>query len=101
MRDVDDEDNLTCLVGRLFPNKALFASACDRKGADDEVVSRVFLWVPKCVCLLSPFPLAGVSTRYLRRCLAAAGHRAAGLGDGGGLDLDPRMAPRQRGEASQ
>ena len=41
VRDVDDEDNLTCLVGRLFPNRALFASACDQKGADDEVVSRL------------------------------------------------------------
>ena len=41
IRDKDDPENLTCLVGRLYPSKALFASACDQKGADDEAVGRL------------------------------------------------------------
>ena len=41
VRDVEDTENLTCLVGRLYPNKAVFATACDQKGADDEAVSRL------------------------------------------------------------
>ena len=41
VKDVEDEDNLTCLVGRLYPSKAMFASSCDQKGAEDEVVSRL------------------------------------------------------------
>ena len=41
IRDVDDPDNVSCLVGRLYPSKAIFASACDQKGADDPVVKRL------------------------------------------------------------
>ena len=41
IRDVDDPDNVPCLVGRLYPSKAIFASACDQKGADDPVVTRL------------------------------------------------------------
>ena len=41
IRDVDDPDNVPCLVGRLYPSKAIFASACDQKGADDPVVKRL------------------------------------------------------------
>ena len=41
VRDVEDPENLTCLVGKLYPQKAIFASACDMKGADDEVVGRL------------------------------------------------------------
>ena len=41
VRDLDDPENLTCLVGKLYPQKAIFASACDMKGADDEVVGRL------------------------------------------------------------
>ena len=41
VRDVEDPENLTCLVGKLYPQKAVFASACDMKGADDDVVGRL------------------------------------------------------------
>ena len=41
LRDVQDEDNLTCMVGRLYPSKAVFATACDQKGAEDPAVSRL------------------------------------------------------------
>ena len=41
IRDVDDPANVPCLVGRLYPSKAIFASACDQKGADDPVVKRL------------------------------------------------------------
>ena len=41
VRDARDEDLLTCFVGRLYPSKAIFASACDQKGADDPVVKRL------------------------------------------------------------
>ena len=41
IRDVDDPDNVSCLVGRLYPSKAIFASACEQKGADDPVVKRL------------------------------------------------------------
>ena len=29
VRDTDDEENLACMVGRLYPSKAVFATACD------------------------------------------------------------------------
>ena len=38
VRDEHDEDLLTVMVGKLYPSKALFASACDVKGPDDAVV---------------------------------------------------------------
>ena len=41
IRDIDDPENLTCMVGRMYPSKAIFATACDQKGADDEAVSRL------------------------------------------------------------
>ena len=41
IRDVEDPENLTCLVGKLYPQKAMFASVCDMKGAEDEVVGRL------------------------------------------------------------
>ena len=41
VRDVEDSENLTCMVGRLYPSKAVFATACDQKGAEDESVSRL------------------------------------------------------------
>ena len=41
VRDVDDPENLTCLVGKLYPNKAVFATGCDSKGAADEAVDRL------------------------------------------------------------
>ena len=41
LRDIDDPDNVPCLVGRLYPSKAIFASICDKKGADDPVVKRL------------------------------------------------------------
>ena len=48
MRDVDDSENLTCLVGKLYPSKAIFASACDQKGAEDDVVRRLAAFVKEC-----------------------------------------------------
>ena len=36
-----DEDLLTCLIGRLYPSRAVFSSACDVKGQDDSVVGRL------------------------------------------------------------
>ena len=41
VRDVDGPANLTCMVGRLYPSKAIFATACDQKGAEDEAVTRL------------------------------------------------------------
>ena len=38
---MDDPDNVPRLLGRLYPSKAIFASACDQKGADDPVVKRL------------------------------------------------------------
>ena len=35
VRDVEDQSPLTCLVGRLFPSRAVFATTCNAKGADD------------------------------------------------------------------
>ena len=43
IRDVDDPNNVSCLVGRLYPSKAIFASACGQKGADDPVVKRYWI----------------------------------------------------------
>lgn len=40
-RDAEDEEPLTTMVGRLFPAGAFFASGCDTKGADDDVVRRL------------------------------------------------------------
>ena len=42
LRDGASPDNLTTLVGRLYPSRALFAVVCDYKGAyDDYVVTRL------------------------------------------------------------
>ena len=40
-RDELDKDLLTVMVGKLYPSKAQFASACDVKRAQDEVVGRL------------------------------------------------------------
>ena len=36
-----EEELLTGLVGKLYPNHAIFASICDAKGPDDSVVDRL------------------------------------------------------------
>ena len=42
VRDVEDESPLTALVGRLYPSRAIFATSCDAKGADDpEAIGRL------------------------------------------------------------
>ena len=41
IRDSQDKDLCTVLVGRLYPAKALFAVVCDQKGADDYVITRL------------------------------------------------------------
>ena len=42
LRDVEDEAPLTAMVGRLYPSRAIFATACDAKGTDDpEAVGRL------------------------------------------------------------
>ena len=41
VRKSDDEDLLTGLVGRLYPSRAVFASACAVKGPEDNVIHRL------------------------------------------------------------
>lgn len=41
VREVEDPDLLTLAIGKMYPSKSRFASACDVKGPDDEVVSRL------------------------------------------------------------
>ena len=41
VKDVDDPHPLTVMVGRLYPSRAMFATACDTKGAEDEAVGRL------------------------------------------------------------
>lgn len=41
VRDEQDPDLLTLAVGKLYPAKMFFASACDVKGPEDEVTSRL------------------------------------------------------------
>ena len=39
---MEDESPLTAMVGRLYPSRAIFATACDAKGIDDpEAVGRL------------------------------------------------------------
>ena len=40
VRDMDDPHPQTVRVGRLYPSRAIFATACDSKGAEDEAVGR-------------------------------------------------------------
>ena len=41
VRDCQDKELATVLVGRLYPSKALFAVVCDQKGVDNYVVTRL------------------------------------------------------------
>ena len=41
VRDEKDEDLLTSMIGKLYPAKAYFATACDVKGPTDEAVNRL------------------------------------------------------------
>ena len=41
LRDGRDEDLLTCLVGRLYPSRALISVPCDVKGIDDYAIDRL------------------------------------------------------------
>ena len=41
IRDSQDKELCTALVGRLYPAKASFAVVCDQKGVDDYVVTRL------------------------------------------------------------
>ena len=41
IRDSQDKELCTVLVGRLYPAKALFAVVRDQKGVDDYVVTRL------------------------------------------------------------
>ena len=56
LRDVEDESPLTAMVGKLFPSRAIFATARDAKGIDDpEAVGRVATilneaGIPRLVC---------------------------------------------------
>ena len=41
LRDARDDDLLTCLVGRLYPSRALVSIPCDTKGVDAYAVDRL------------------------------------------------------------
>ena len=48
VRDVEDPECLSVLVGKLYPSHSLFASACDQKGAEDDVVKRLATFIKEC-----------------------------------------------------
>ena len=45
MKDNDDQEITTVLVARLYPAKAILATACPSKGVDDHVIARVAAFV--------------------------------------------------------
>ena len=48
LRDHKDQDVLTCLVGRLYPSRALIAIPCDVKGEDEYAVGRLVEFLRDC-----------------------------------------------------
>ena len=45
VRDCQDRELATLLVGRLYPAKSIFATVCDQKGADEFVIQRLAVFI--------------------------------------------------------
>ena len=45
LRTAEEEELVTCLIGRLYPSRITFAVVCDHKGRDPHVISRLAAFI--------------------------------------------------------